>query len=266
MSDEPDLPDAVALLWGRRSAARRGRKPQLTTQEITRAAVAVADAEGLAAVSMARVAAELGNSTMALYRHVNSKDELLLLMSDAGLEQPPDEPATGDWRTQLTGWAYDVLTVIRRHPWYREIPISGPPVGPRNLQWLERALRALADTDLSEEDKMAVIMGLLLLVHGHARLSLDLAAGHAADPEAFGSGYARALGAVIDPVQFPALSRVMAAGVFGPTSTADARATGGSAGGAAGRGGFDELDEDLQFALTCYFDGVDAVMARHAST
>ena len=262
MSDEHDLPDDVALLWGRRPEGRRGRRAALTVDDITQAAVRLADADGLAALSMARVAAELGNSTMALYRHVRSKDELLLLMSDAALAEPPALPATGDWREQLTAWARAVLGVIRQHPWYRDIPISGPPAGPRNLAWLDRALAALADTDLTEADKMSVVMGLMPLVHGQARLSLDLAAGYAADPEAFGAGYARSLAQLVDPVRFPALSRVIAAGVFGPGGPP------GSEDGDPGNPGdtdpgddFDELDAEFRFALTCYFDGVAGFMA-----
>src|SRR5262245_28136074 len=99
------LPDQVTLLWGLREAPRRGPKSTLTVQDITRAAIEVADADGLAAVSMARVAAHLGNSTMALYRHVRSKDELLLLMWDAAMEDPPEFTEDGDWRDKLAEWA-----------------------------------------------------------------------------------------------------------------------------------------------------------------
>src|SRR3954452_7064960 len=216
VEEQPELPADVALLWGRRPAGRRGRRPTLGTEEITEAAVRIADAEGLAAVSMARVAKELGNATMALYRHVASKDELLLLMSDAALEPPPDLTPAGDWRGQLTAWASAVLAMIRKQPWYRQIPLTGPPVGPKNLAWFDRALGALEGTGLDEADKVTVVTGLLPLVHGQARLSIDLSAGLAEDPEAFGAGYAAALAVVVDPVRFPALSRVIAAGVFGP--------------------------------------------------
>ena len=260
MSADEDLPDEVALLWGLRGGTGRGRRAALTADDITRAAVRLADADGLAALSMARVAAELGNSTMALYRHVRSKDELLLLMSDAALAEPPELPATGDWREQLTAWARAVLGMIRQHPWYRDIPISGPPAGPRNLAWLDRALAALADTGLTEAEKMSVVMGLMPLVHGQARLSLDLAAGYAADPESFGAGYARSLAQLVDPVRFPALSRVIAAGVFGPGGP-----PGAEDGGIDRSEDFDELDAEFRFALTCYFDGVAGFMAQRAA-
>jgi AcrR family transcriptional regulator len=254
MSAESELSDDVTLLWGLRTGARRGRKPSLTVDDITAAAVRIADAEGLAAVSMARVAKEVGNATMALYRHVRSKDELLLLMSDCALEEPPAEPAPGDWREQLTRWAHDVLGIIRQHRWYRDIPISGPPIGPRNLLWFDRALGALAGTGLAEADKVVVVTGLLPIVHGQARLSLDLAAGYEADPDSFGSRYAAGLAAVVDAQRYPALSRVIAAGVFGPGGP-------GGEGGVVQSDGYDDFGAEFEFALRCYFDGVAAFIA-----
>src|SRR5262245_60943816 len=115
MTDEPSvgagagLPPGVQLLWGLREPGRRGPKPSLTLDEIVAAAIEVADAEGLAAVSMARVAKQVGSSTMALYRYVANKDELLLLMSDIGIDDPPVLPdaARGPegWRKGLELWA-----------------------------------------------------------------------------------------------------------------------------------------------------------------
>src|SRR6202020_324762 len=74
------LPPGLDLLWGRRGQGKRGPRPGLSADMIVDAALRVADAEGLEAVSMARVAAELGFTTMSLYRHVASKEELLQLM------------------------------------------------------------------------------------------------------------------------------------------------------------------------------------------
>ena len=83
------LPAGVRLLWGLDKP--RGGDPSLrfSLDEVVAAAIEVADTEGLAAVSMARVAQQLGSSTMALYRYVASKDDLLLLMSDAAIGPPP---------------------------------------------------------------------------------------------------------------------------------------------------------------------------------
>lgn len=247
-----DLPPDVALLWGRRPAPRRGRAPGMSAEGIAQAAIGLADAEGLAAVSMARVAAELGSATMSLYRYVASKDELLLLMADVVLPEPPAAMPGADWRERLTAWAYAVLGVMRAHPWYREIPIKGPPAGPRNLLWFDRALGALADVPIAEEEKTVVVTGLLPIVHGQARLAIDLAVGYDEDPEAFGARYARSLASLVDPVGYPALSRAVAAGVFGPAGPPDE---------AAPPEGFDDFAPEFAFALSCYFDGVAGFIA-----
>ncbi|MCE6997943.1 TetR/AcrR family transcriptional regulator [Saccharothrix sp. S26] len=246
MTDETGLPAEIALLWGLRETPRRGRKPSLTVDDITRAAMEVADAEGLGAVSMARVAKQLGNSTMALYRYVDSKDSLLKLMADAALDDPPELPADGDWRTGLTVWTVSVLAALRKHPWYSRIPLHGPPAGPRNLAWFDRALSALADTPLEEGEKVGVVMGLITFVHGQLRLSVELAEGFQDNPEAFGRTYSRALRQLVDPRRMPALGRVVAAGVFDVDEEL-----------------YDQSDVDAEFAfgLELYLDGVAAHLA-----
>ncbi|MGY1812393.1 TetR/AcrR family transcriptional regulator [Blastococcus sp. SYSU D00820] len=256
MDTDAELPPDVALLWGRRPAPRRGRAPSLTLAAITAAAIRIADAEGLAAVSMARVAGELGSAPMSLYRYVASKDELLLLMSDAALEDPPERLPGADWRERLTAWAFGVLGMLRRHPWYREIPIKGPPAGPRNLAWLDRALAAFEDVPVAEEEKLLVVMGLMPVVHGQARLSIDLAAGYAEDPAAFGAAYGAALAALVDPVRLPALSRTVAAGVFAPGDPGAEEVP---------PEGYDDYGPEFAFALNCYFDGVAAFLAHRTA-
>ncbi|WP_030915757.1 TetR/AcrR family transcriptional regulator [Streptosporangium amethystogenes] len=246
MTDEIELPAEVTLLWGLRETVRRGRKPSLTIADITRAAVEVADAEGLAAVSMSRVAAQLGNATMALYRYVKSKDELFLLMSDAATGGPPDLPDDVDWRTGLTLWARGLLKVTRQHPWAVQLPISGPPLGPNSLRWFECALRALGETGLGEEEKVGVVMGLLTFVHGELRLSIDLSRSYTENPEAFGRQYGMALARVVDPQRFPALSNVIAAGVFEAEVPYDEEVEG-------------------EFSLGLYLDGVAAFIERRTT-
>src|SRR5712691_3973914 len=93
---------SLELLWGTRERPSRGPKPGLTLEKIVRAAIEVADAEGLAALSMRRVADQLGFTTMALYRHVPGKADLLDVMLDtvAGERTPLDDVA-GGWRAKL---------------------------------------------------------------------------------------------------------------------------------------------------------------------
>ena len=247
MTEETSLSPQLTLLWGLREPQRRGPKPALSVRDITMAAVEVADQEGLAAVSMARVAAQLGNSTMALYRHVKSKSDLLMLMADAALEYPPDFPDDGDWRSAMTLWAKSVLAAVRKHPWYVQIPISGPPLGPHNLMWFDRALQTLADTGLSEDDKVMLVMGLLTYVQGGFRLNVELSAGYAENPAAFGRQYAAGLRQLVDPRQMPALSRLIEAKVFEYEAQADSF-----------------MEDDFDFGLSVYLDGVAAHIARKA--
>ncbi|SDF30999.1 transcriptional regulator, TetR family [Lentzea fradiae] len=226
---------------------KRGRKPAIDAADITRAAVAVADAEGLAAVSMARVAQELGNSTMALYRHVKSKDELLALMADAAFDEPPPLP-DGDWSVKLGFWAKGVLAGVRRRPWFLQIPPSGPPSGPKSLAWFDSALRALEDTPLSEGEKVGVVMGLMTFVHGEAWLGVGLRQGFEDDPARFSGQYGQRLREVVDPRRMPALAKVVAAGVFDADELFDAA----------------ETTEDFEFGLRLFLDGVAAHIARRS--
>ena len=100
------LPPGLDLLWGRRGRGQRGPKPGLSIDAIVAAAIRLADAEGLEAVSMARVAEQLGFTTMSLYRHVSSKEELLQLMWNGSAQGAEDMVLTGDdWRSRLRMWA-----------------------------------------------------------------------------------------------------------------------------------------------------------------
>lgn len=238
-----ELPDDVALLWGLREPPRRGPKAMLTVDEIVRAATAIADAEGLAAVSMAKVAAELGNSTMALYRHVRSKDELLMLMGEAAIDEPPDLSGM-DWRTALGTWSFALLEQLATHSWFDELPLQGPPIGPKNLAWFDRALDGLAGTPLMEAEKVGIVLNLTTYIHGQLRLVRDMARGYQKDPEAFGPRYGALLAQLADPARFPALTRVVADGVF---SSSDL---------------YDHENEDFRFGVDMFLDGVETYITR----
>ncbi len=149
-----------------------------------------------------------------------------------------------------------MLAAIRRHPRYRDIPIKGPPAGPRNLAWLDRGLAALGDLDLDEGDKLLVYLGLLPLVHGQVRLSIDLQAGFAGEPEAFGAAYGAALQTLVDPARMPALARAVAAGLFDPGRPP------GADGGRGDQEAHDGLEAEFEFALNCYLDGVETFVSR----
>jgi len=220
---------------------KRGRKPTIDAADITRAAIAIADAEGLAAVSMARVAQEMGNATMALYRHVKSKDELLRLMADAAFEDPPPLP-DGGWRDKFDVWAKALLAGIRRRPWFLQIPLNGPPSGPKSLAWFDSALGALDDTPLEPGEKVGVVMSLMTFVHGEAWLSISLTKGFENDPAQFTRQYGQRLREIVDPRRMPALAKIVAAGVFDMDDLLDA----------------DDMAAEFDFGLHLFLEGVAA--------
>jgi AcrR family transcriptional regulator len=156
--DAPRLPPGLDLLWGRRERGKRGPKPGLSIEAIVEAAIKLADAEGLGAVSMARVAKELGFTTMSLYRYVANKDELLQLMWNASAQGAEDLVVEGDdWRERLRAWALVQREMLDRHAWITEMPMATPPLAPNSLTFVERGLEALDDTGLADADKLRII-------------------------------------------------------------------------------------------------------------
>ena len=142
---------SLDLLWAPRRR-RRGPAPALTLEAIARAGVGLADADGLAAVSMRRVAAALGVAPMALYRYVPGKAELLDAMADHALGAPPP-PANGDWRARVTAHARATRDVHERHPW---LGTTGrPPLGPNAVAAFDALLAALAGAGLPPADTVA---------------------------------------------------------------------------------------------------------------
>src|ERR1700761_6715795 len=112
-----EIPPSIELAWGRRDVGTRGPKRGLTLARIVDAGIEVALSDGVQALSMARVAGELGVGTMSLYRYVSAKDELLTLMVDTALGPPPPPDPQEDWLAGLTRWAEAVRAAYRRHPW-----------------------------------------------------------------------------------------------------------------------------------------------------
>jgi AcrR family transcriptional regulator len=215
------LPASFEAAWGLRARPSRGPKPGLSLDRIVDAGIAVASAEGLAAVSMNRVAAEAGASTMALYRYVGSKDELLALMVDKAFGPPPPDIGApdGDWREGLSRWAWAELHAVLRHPWGLRVPITGPPVTPNQIAWLEQGLRCLGSTGLAETEKLSTMLLLSGYVLRWATLATDLgeAPGKAAgkvEPDGT-TAYWFALATVIDPERFPAVRAVLGAEAAG---------------------------------------------------
>ena len=152
------------LLWGRQPAPSRGPKPAITLTGIAEAAIRIADAEGLDAVSMQRIAGDLPVTKMALYRYVPGKTELLAVMSDLAMGAPPERPGL-PWREALQTWAMDLYAGFTRHPWLLQSTIGRRLLGPNELAWMEQGLAALGDSGLRGGEQLDSI----LVITSHVR-------------------------------------------------------------------------------------------------
>src|SRR5258706_13518729 len=156
------LPASLEQAWGLRGRPHRGPRPGLSLERIVAAAVRIADADGLAAVSMNRVAAELGTGTMSLYRYVAAKDELVTLMVDAAWGPAPWTQASGapgeDWRSGLSRWASGMQAFQPPHPRGLPVPISGLCIRANWGSWVEPGLRGLCETRLHAAGKGSVVL------------------------------------------------------------------------------------------------------------
>ena len=242
----PAVPDAVAAAWGVRDRTRRkGPKSALTLSRIVRSAIRLADAEGLEAISMARVAAEAGTAPMSLYRHVSGKEQLLELMGDAAWGAPPSPPAPGEsWREGLSRWAWAMRRAATRHPWAARLPITSLPVLPNQVAWFENALACMRDTGLSEARKASVILLLSGYVRNVATTEMDIAAAmrdSGLAPDAWMARYGTMLRELTDAKRFPALTAFLDAGVFDVA---------------------DGPDDEFVFGLERILDGVAALVER----
>ncbi|HKP79220.1 MAG TPA: TetR/AcrR family transcriptional regulator [Phenylobacterium sp.] len=149
---------SIDLLWGLSEPGRRGPKPRYSAEQVVDAAVALADAEGLQAISVRRIAQELGVSPMSIYTYVRSKAELVGLMFDRVLgediDAPPDEQG---WREALSAMACERWSLTQRHPWMLDLALHRPPLGPNLVARHEVALRILDGTGLDDLTKDLVI-------------------------------------------------------------------------------------------------------------
>ncbi len=240
------LPASIEAAWGIRERPGRGPKPALSVGRIVEAGVKVAAAQGLAAVSMSRVAGQLGAATMALYRHVSAKEELLALMMDWAFRTPPDPPRAGEaWRAALSRWAREHRAILHRHPWVVRIPLGGPPIMPNQVVWLERALSSLEGTGLTEAEKLSAVLLVNGFIRNEAALATDLRSAARAKRSPLASAmssYGEVLSRLVDAERFPAISRAIASGVFDQPGAGD-------------------TGTDFEFGLERILDGV-AILVR----
>lgn len=218
MSDEMELPRGVALAWGVAANPQRGPKRELSIERIVEVAVRLADEGGLGAVSMAAVASELGFSPMSLYRYVAAKDDLLLLMKEEGIGLPPEtiHEAEG-WQAGLRAYLQAVTASYEQHPWLLDLPVTGTPVTPNSLAWLDVVLEVLEPTPFTADDRLAVALMLLAQARWEGHLSrgqADAAAEEGASRAELDGRRAAMLGDLVTAEQFPHLDPILRSGAF----------------------------------------------------
>ncbi|MFD1939352.1 TetR/AcrR family transcriptional regulator C-terminal domain-containing protein [Nonomuraea mangrovi] len=152
-------------VWSRPEAPRR---PALSREAIVAAAIAIADVEGLAAVSIRRVAAELGARAMSLYTYIERKEDLFDLMADqVSAEVLVDEPLPAGWREALLAIARKELEAVTRHPWRVDLVAQRVNVGPNGLRHLEQSLAALDGLEIDRTVALRILAAVDDYVLGH---------------------------------------------------------------------------------------------------
>lgn len=165
---------SMALLWGKCEPSSRGPKQALTVPEIVTAAIDLADTEGLAAVSMRKVADRLGRSPMALYTYVPGKAELLDIMLDTVFgELAVDYPRDQGWRAAAEASARDGWAFYERHPWVLQISGARSLLGPHELDLYEAQLRVFDGLALTGREMNRIVMVIGDFVRGAAKAVSD---------------------------------------------------------------------------------------------
>ncbi|MFD7455127.1 TetR/AcrR family transcriptional regulator [Kitasatospora sp. NPDC059827] len=156
-------------IWMRPERPARGPKPAYSRAQIAEAAVRIADAEGLEAATMRRIAAEIGAGAMSLYRYVPGRDELIQLMADRLMgEIDVEGMPSGDWRGDLTRYAHGLRAMWLRHPWIATVHRALPGFGPRQLRLIEGVMGVL-DAHLPIDENLGLMAVLNGYVEGAAR-------------------------------------------------------------------------------------------------
>jgi AcrR family transcriptional regulator len=238
-----DVSVTLALLWGTRERPSRGPKPGLTLERIVATAIGIADAEGLEAVSMRRVAAELGMGTMSLYRYVPGKSELLDLMldrvSDPG--NAADRMKGQDWRRVLETYAFGLWDLYTSHSWLLQVNWARPLLGPSSLAGLELLLQGLRDTGLTDQERMMAIVAMESYVTGAARRYMHVKVATERTGVSEDEFWA---------AQTPALERALASGEYPALAQLSEEAFGAS------------HEQTFAFGLERLLDGVEDLLER----
>ncbi len=167
MRSETTVQPEPPLIWLREEPC--SRNPAHSRARIAAAAIEIADTEGFEAVSMRRVAQQLGAGTMTLYHYVANKDELVTLMMDAVMGEVliPDEQLPSEWRPAIARIAIATRESLRRHRWMLDL-LDEPRSGPNKMRHLEQSLQAMAGTGVGPKARLEAIVLIDEYVFGFA--------------------------------------------------------------------------------------------------
>lgn len=238
----------LQLLWREPTPdanRRRGPRRGLSIDAVVEAATALADAEGLDAVTMRRVAQSLGVVPMTLYTYVPGKAELLDLMLDAAYARMPRTDTAGrPWRERVTAVAGENRALFERHPWAAFVSTARPPLGPGLTAKYEHELSALDGAGLDDVTMDDCLTHLLGFVQTCARAAVEARAvreASAMDEQQWWEASAPLLSRVLDPAAYPLAARI------------------GTAAGMANGGAYNP-DRAYEFGLARVLDGLAALI------
>ncbi len=248
-SGRGDAVRSMELLWGRTTKPTRGPKPALDLESVVRAAIELADANGLEAVSIRRVAERLGIATMSLYTYVPGKGELLDLMLDTVYSERRDEAKLqGTRREQLRAMARSQWDFHHRHPWTLYIASGRAVLGPNELDSYEAALSVVADIGVPARDAVGVVDALSIFVRGAARDSVEAAMAERVTGRTELEWWTERdaiLAEKMSPDRYPISGRIAQGGGFDvPEGTENYNVQ--------------FIEDDFRFGLERYLDGVEA--------
>ncbi|MCR2806625.1 TetR/AcrR family transcriptional regulator [Paenibacillus soyae] len=216
--DFGSLPGGVKLSWGIVKKPKRGPKGELSIPQIVEAAMGIADEEGLAAVSMSKVAQKLGFTPMSLYRYVSSKEELIQLMQDAACDiRVPSLREEVGWREEMREFFEESVRVFREHPWYADIQITSIPLTPNILRMIDWMMRIMRNFPLNDFEKMSFVLLLSSYARACGLIERDMIGVMRSGKtmEEFGGiQFTAALKKLVKQEQFPYLYPVLMSGAY----------------------------------------------------
>ncbi len=241
---DPELQRRSQLLWEERAPATRGPKAALAPDDVVQAAIAIADAEGLGAVTMHAVAARVGFTTMALYRYFPNKETLLDAVIDAGTGRPPAfRSPRDDWRSEVARWSHAKRRMLCARPWLAELPFVAAPHGPNWLLWLEALANSFTRTGLEPADVGQMISVIDGYTRGASDTAVSLARAEARGVSAaeWAAGVGADLGRAIGDPRFPCFAAIITTPASGTPKS---------------------LEESFDFGLQRVLDGIGLYIAE----